>query len=108
MKVFRVVGRAVARLELWLRGPTVERRLLWILFFLATALRLWFVIWEHPPGEHIATDMWVYDLRAHRVMDGTFGIEDTFQPLGYPALVALIYAISDNSRELVGVVHALM
>jgi len=108
MKVLRAVGRALSRVELWIRRPTVERRVLWVLFLAATALRLWFVLWEHPPGKHVTSDMWVYDMRAHRVMEGTFDLGDTFQPLGYPAMLALLYSISDTSQTLVGVVQALM
>jgi 4-amino-4-deoxy-L-arabinose transferase-like glycosyltransferase len=108
MSFFHFVARITARIEQWLARRKVERWLLWTLFLASAGLRLWFVLWEHPPGQHIDSDMWVYDLRAHRVMEGTFELEDTFQPLGYPALVALIYSISDNSRTLVGVVQALM
>jgi hypothetical protein len=108
MFLFRIIERATARTEQWLARERVEVWLLWTLFRASSAVRIWFVLWKHPPGEHIDSDMWVYDLRAHRVMDGTFGLEDTFQPLGYPALVALLYSISDNSRTLVGFVQALM
>ena len=108
MAFFRAIERAAARTEEWLSREKVERRLLWALFLASAAVRIWFVLWQHPPGQYIDTDMAVYDYRARRVMEGTFSLEDTFQPLGYPVLVALIYSISDSSRTLVGVVQALM
>lgn len=68
--------------------------------------RLHFVLFAHPVGKHVVSDMWVYDHRAQNLLAGTVGPWDTFTPPGYPALLALSYRITDGSKTFVGVVQA--
>lgn len=61
---------------------------------LGVGVRLWFVTDVHPPGAHVASDMWVYDFRARRLLNGPLDAWDTFTPVGYPALLALLYSVA--------------
>jgi 4-amino-4-deoxy-L-arabinose transferase-like glycosyltransferase len=77
------------------------------LFVLALGLRLAFGLWLHPPGEFVFSDMWVYDHRAGRLLSGELGPWDTFTPVGYPALLAGMYALFGRNFPAIAVVHAL-
>ena len=77
-------------------------------FLLATVVRLWFNLVVHPPGKFLFSDMSVYDLRARNLLAGTLGPWDTFTPRGYPALLALIYALGGDAMRNVAVVQALL
>ncbi len=59
-------------------------------FLAATALRLWFALAVHPPGNFLFSDMLVYQKHADRLRALHFGVWDTFSPVGYPALLALV------------------
>jgi hypothetical protein len=50
-------------------GQPPERRLLWILFGLALVSRLVWVLWVHPPGNHVFSDMRLYVDRAVQLAD---------------------------------------
>jgi 4-amino-4-deoxy-L-arabinose transferase-like glycosyltransferase len=56
-------------------------------------IRLWIVLVAHPPGEHVYSDMWVYEHRAEHLGAWKLGPWDTFTPMGYPALLALLRAL---------------
>jgi dolichyl-phosphate-mannose-protein mannosyltransferase len=75
---------------------------------LASSVRLVFVCAFSPPGEHVFSDMWVYDHRARDLLSGALGAWDTFTPVGYPATLALLYRLSGNSTLVVGVLQALL
>ena len=77
-------------------------------FVLATAVRLWFNLVVHPPGRFVESDMWVYDHRAKNLLAGTLGPWDTFTPRGYPAILAVVYALGGDAMRNVAVLQALM
>jgi 4-amino-4-deoxy-L-arabinose transferase-like glycosyltransferase len=79
------------------------------LFTGGTALRLWFNLAVHPPGDFVTSDMWVYDHRADHFFTRPPGPWDTFTPPGYPALLALIFRLCGrHCHATVGVVQAFM
>jgi 4-amino-4-deoxy-L-arabinose transferase-like glycosyltransferase len=82
----------------WLTEPGV----LWVLFFASFVPRLVFVTVVHPPGDHITSDMGVYDLRAMHLMSGELGPWDSFTPAGYPAFLAML----GREFALIGIVQA--
>lgn len=77
------------------------------IFLAALVVRLRFVA-DHPPGLYVVSDMEFYDRRADHLLAGQGTIWDTFTPLGYPALLALIYAVAGKSHDAVGVVQAFL
>src|SRR5678815_611345 len=81
-----------------------------VLFFTIAglALRLWFNLIQHPPGNFLFSDMGVYDQRARNLLSGHLGPWDTFTPVGYPAFLAFFYALTNRNLVVVAVVHALM
>lgn len=76
-------------------------------FAAASALRLWFSLDVHPPEDFVFSDMLVYHSHANRLRTFLFGPWDTFSPLGYPVLLALIDP-TGRHFEIVAVVQALM
>lgn len=78
------------------------------LFLFATGIRLWFNLVVHPPGAHLESDMWVYDLRARNLLAGTMGPWDSFTPRGYPALLAIVYALGGEGARNVGILQAIL
>jgi 4-amino-4-deoxy-L-arabinose transferase-like glycosyltransferase len=84
---------------LWLAGGV---------FGLALVVRLVFVCVFNRPGDFISSDMWVYDHRARNLLSGSLSEWDTFTPVGYPAFVAAVYALSGKSALAVGVLQALL
>lgn len=108
-------GAAASRPEpVWRRlARELERpeRRPWIalgVFLFAAAVRLWFNFVVHPPGKFVFSDMSVYDLRARNLLAGTLGPWDSFTPRGYPALLALIYALGGDEMRNVAVAQALL
>jgi 4-amino-4-deoxy-L-arabinose transferase-like glycosyltransferase len=80
----------------------------WIVFAVATLLRLAFALFVHPPGDFIFSDMWVYDHRAGRLLSGNLTAWDSFTPVGYPGLLAAIYAVAGRNFTLIAALHAVM
>jgi 4-amino-4-deoxy-L-arabinose transferase-like glycosyltransferase len=85
-----------------------EPAVLWLLFFAALVPRLLFVTLVHPPGDHVVSDMWVFDLRAKHLVSGELGPWDTFTPAGYPAFLACFYATVGRELTFIGMVQALL
>jgi hypothetical protein len=79
-----------------------------LIALVASAPRIWFVLLEHPPGLYVAADMAHYELCAEHIRQGTATAADTFTPFGYPALLALLFALSQKSYVLVAWVHVLL
>ncbi|AKU90350.1 hypothetical protein AKJ08_0737 [Vulgatibacter incomptus] len=77
-------------------------------FAFALAVRLWFGLVVHRPADFVSSDMGVYDLRASHLLTGELGPWDSFTPVGYPALLALLYAVSGKSLSFVAVVQAVL
>jgi hypothetical protein len=78
-----------------------------IVFGVALLVRLVFVGRFHPPGDFVFSDMSVYQQRAKNLLSGNANAWDTFTPVGYPALLAAIYALG-GSPLVVGVLQALL
>ncbi|MEM8607712.1 MAG: phospholipid carrier-dependent glycosyltransferase [Myxococcota bacterium] len=98
----RAFGR---RLLAW---TTDERSGPWLLFVVALIPRVVFVVFAHPVGDFIESDMSVYDLRAKNLVRGELGPWDTFTPAGYPAALALVYRAFGRAYLLVGGLQALL
>jgi hypothetical protein len=79
----------------------------WAIGALGAGVRVVFVLWVHPPGDFVFSDMWVYDHRAHNLLSGELGPWDTFTPCGYPLFLALVYSMG-GGPALAGVLQALM
>lgn len=79
-----------------------------LLFVLAALLRLVFVLKAHPARDFVFSDMQSYDSVAFELLAGQTSVWHAFRPVGYSYLLAGIYALSDGSRTLVGVLQALM
>jgi hypothetical protein len=77
-----------------------------LVFGVGLLVRLVFV-YLHPPGDFVFSDMSVYEQRARNLLSGDANAWDTFTPVGYPALLAAIYALG-GSHAIVGVLHALL
>src|SRR5688572_581392 len=78
-----------------------------LVFGAALLVRLVFVCRFHPPGDFVFSDMSVYEQRARNLLSGGANAWDTFTPVGYPALLAAIYALG-GSAMTVGVLQALL
>ena len=81
--------------------------LLLILVSSATAARMAYAYWVHAPGKSLYSDMAMYDRQARHLWNGGLGPEDTFNPMGYPALIAAAYAVSSHPLRLVALVQSL-
>jgi hypothetical protein len=99
---------AVRRWERTLRGKKLAWTLPLALFVAATSARLVFTLVFYGPEERVYSDMWVYDLRAKNLVFDTLNEWDTFTPVGYPALLALLYASTKNGVAAAGVMQAVM
>ena len=99
---------AVRRWERTLRGKKLAWAVPLALFVVATGARLVFTLAFYGPEERVYSDMWVYDLRAKNLVSNTLNEWDTFTPVGYPALLALLYATTKNGVAAAGVVQAVM
>src|SRR5687768_1048334 len=78
-----------------------------ILFWSALAVRLWFVLWVHSPRDFVFSDMQSYHAVAIDVLLGRSSPWHAFRPVGYSLFLAVVYALSDGSRTLVGVLQAI-
>jgi 4-amino-4-deoxy-L-arabinose transferase-like glycosyltransferase len=90
-----------------LRTPTSPLVLAAVVFGVAAIVRLVYVCGFHSPQNFVSSDMWVYDHRARHLLSGDSGAWDTFTPVGYPALVAVVYALG-GSAAFIGVLQALL
>jgi hypothetical protein len=79
-----------------------------LIALVASGPRIWFVLFEHPPDLYLAADMAHYEACAEHVRRGVATIADTFTPVGYPAMLAFLFAISQKSYVLVAWVHVLL
>jgi 4-amino-4-deoxy-L-arabinose transferase-like glycosyltransferase len=102
---------SIARAKAWSRSGRArrfaERAAPFAVLVLALVVRLRFVE-EHPPGLYVVADMEFYDRRADHLLSGQLSVWDTFTPVGYPALLALLYATLGKSHQAVGVVQAFL
>jgi hypothetical protein len=78
------------------------------LFGAALLVRLVLVLFVHPPGQFVYSDMQSYDSVAFELLAGHGSPWQAFRPVGYSMFLALVYRLSDGSRTLVGVLQALM
>jgi 4-amino-4-deoxy-L-arabinose transferase-like glycosyltransferase len=88
--------------------PAFPRKTVLSFTLAGLALRLWFNLLQHPLGKFIFSDMGVYDQRAQNLLSGHLGPWDTFTPVGYPAFLAVFYALTHRNLTVVAVIHALM
>jgi 4-amino-4-deoxy-L-arabinose transferase-like glycosyltransferase len=95
----------IARLVDALRAPRPSAGLLFVLFLVALQPRLAFVE-EHPPTYYLVSDMAIYRERAIRMLDGPTDVWDAFTPPGYPAFVALLFAIFGRDDGVVALAQA--
>jgi 4-amino-4-deoxy-L-arabinose transferase-like glycosyltransferase len=91
-----------------LTDPRHDARWLRLLFVTAALLRLYFVLFLHPPRAFVFSDMQSYDYVALEILSGRSNVWHAFRPVGYSLLLALVYALTDVSRTFVGVLQALM
>ena len=105
MTSFVAAGR---RWEQTLRAEKLAWAVPLALFVAATALRLVFTLVFYGPEERVYSDMWVYDLRAKNLVFDTLSEWDTFTPVGYPALLALLYTSTKNGVAAAGILQAVM
>lgn len=80
--------------EGWQLGPhlRVDRRWLWGLFALALLTRVIWVVWVHPPGDYVFSDMRKYLDRAHDLAEHGYEPADrtwAWQAWGTHALLAI-------------------
>ncbi|MBX7077960.1 MAG: hypothetical protein K1X88_02160 [Nannocystaceae bacterium] len=78
----------------WSLGPhlRVDRRLLWLLIALALISRVVWVLWVHPPGDYVFSDMRKYVERARELAEHGYepvGREWAWQAWGTHTLLAL-------------------
>jgi hypothetical protein len=85
-----------------------EKHVLWATAGIALVVRVVFVIGMHPLGTRIFSDMSVYDMRADHLLHGPLGPWDTFTPIGYPAFLALVFALFGKAYALIGLLQATM
>jgi hypothetical protein len=87
-----------------LRGPGTS----WAIGIFGALVRLAFVR-VHSPADHVFSDMWVYDHRAHNLISGQLSAWDSFTPCGYPWLLSMVYRLSpEGGPALVGVLQAVL
>ncbi len=98
----------MSRIVRALSSRRAEQAITVALFLIGAGIRLWFVLDVHRPAEHVASDMWVYDFRARRLLHGQYDLWDTFTPVGYPAFLALVYATFVKGQAAVGVVQSVL
>ena len=72
----------------------------------AVLVRFVILFWFHEPGNSIYSDMGIYDAQARRILADNLSPHDTLYPIGYPAFLAIIYALTGGSTLAVGVVQA--
>ncbi|HEX6243661.1 MAG TPA: glycosyltransferase family 39 protein, partial [Polyangiales bacterium] len=77
-------------------------------FAFALLVRLAYVLFAHPPGHFVFSDMQSYDSVAFELLGGAINPWHAFRPVGYSMLLASVYRLTDGSRTFVGVLQALM
>ena len=75
--------------------------------FVAALVRI-FIGLHHSPGELLYSDMANYDTVAEHIRHGELSSADTFYPIGYPAFLASIYALTARNFAVVAVFQALL
>lgn len=103
----------IARARSWLREHRSElfvqaRRVAPVVVFLVALAPRWWFVGQHPLDWYLVSNMAFYDARADHLISGELSIRDTFTPVGYPALLALVYAWFGKSYALVGHAQALL
>ncbi len=104
-----MVGTGTARLRAldgWIVSARGTAALFSAVLVLGLSIRLWIVLVAHPPGEHVYSDMWVYEHRAEQLGEWKLGPWDTFTPVGYPALLALLRALFGPSHLYASLANA--
>lgn len=96
-----------ARAVTWLRSGGARRLAPFVIFAIALVVRLRFVE-DHPPGLYVVADMAFYDRRADHLLAGEASIWDTFTPVGYPALLAIVYRVVGKSHDAIGALQAVL
>lgn len=91
----------------FLASEEARTNAVWATFFVGLVLRLWLTR-EHPLASFIASDMWVYDMRAGHLVDRPATPWDTFTPVGYPAFLALVYRAFGKAYELIGAIGVVL
>jgi 4-amino-4-deoxy-L-arabinose transferase-like glycosyltransferase len=101
----------LARVRSWLhddRSRAQARRAAPLAVFLIALAPRWWFVGQHPLDWYLVSNMAFYDARADHVLSGELSIRDTFTPVGYPALLALVYAWFGKSYALVGHAQAVL
>lgn len=95
------------RVAEWLRAaetalsqPLPQRVLLGVLFAVGFAVRAFFSLHVHPPARFVSSDMFIYQERARHLLSGTLTHWDSFTPVGFPALLALVQRAGGSYRAL--------
>ena len=78
-----------------------------LVFLVALGPRL-SLLEEHPLDAFLVSNMAFYDARAAHLLSGERSVHDAFTPVGYPAMVALLWALAGKGYALIGVVQALL
>lgn len=107
---FSTFANLLTRVVRWSADKTALLRTIAPCFVLAFSLwvRLWYVE-EHPSDLHMMGDMRFYEAAAMHLRAGNLSVWDTFLPVGYPAVLAAIYAVCGAVRHgVVDVVQACM
>ncbi len=76
-------------------------------FLVALAVRLGF-LGEHPLDRYLVSNMAFFDARARHLLSGDLSIQDTFTPVGYPALLAPVFAWSADPYRVIGLAQAIL
>lgn len=78
------------------------------IFLLALVLRWDFAITEHPPALYLVGDMDIYLKRGQALFSATPTAWDTFTPIGYPAMLAVLHKIAPGSTALIGAAQVVL
>lgn len=74
----------------------------------ATIVRFAVLVWFHKPSDSVYSDMGSYHAQALRILADELSPHDTIRPIGYPAFLAAIYAVSHRSLKAVAIVQAML
>lgn len=91
--------RAVDAAKRGMRPGTLNLLLTFGCLILAAALRVW-VVREHPPWAAVFSDMAGYVHNADQILSGKVTSQTFFQPVGFPAFLALLRKIGLGYRAL--------
>ena len=75
--------------------------------FFAALLRISVGI-RHNPGDSLYSDMANYDGVAEHIRHGELSASDAFYPIGYPAFLGSVYALTDRNFTVVAILQALL